>query len=124
MSRPTREDLIVLDVTLAKDTIHNPSEPRHFMAVEPVVGRIRLRLGDIVLAESRNALRLMEVGYRVYTPVIYLPRSDVKVALVETAKETHCPLEGRLHLVRVGGPKRSEHRLELSYPVRFCPCHR
>ena len=81
-------------ITLAERTIHRPSEPRHFMALSPVAGQVSIRLKDAVLAESASAVRLMEVGQRMYDPMIYLPRNDVAVALQKTDRESHCPLKG------------------------------
>ena len=81
-------------VTLARDTIHNPDEPRHFMRVKPVRGRVRIRLGDRVLAESGAAVRVIEAGRDLYDPVLYLPRADVAATLSRTGKRTFCPLKG------------------------------
>ncbi|MEM9332047.1 MAG: DUF427 domain-containing protein [Pseudomonadota bacterium] len=80
---------------MAKDAIHNPKEPRHFMRLKPVPGCVRVWLGDRMIAESKSALRLLEIGRDLYDPVFYLPPEDLNVSLsAHTKKQTHCPLKG------------------------------
>lgn len=51
-----------------------------------------IRAGGAVLGESENALVLQEGSL---DPVIYFPREDVAMALLEpTAHKTHCPFKG------------------------------
>ncbi len=80
--------------TLAAGTIHNPAEPRHFMAIDPIEQRVRILVAGEPVAESYDALRLKEVGHQVYDPVIYIPRADVLATLIPSNKDTHCPLKG------------------------------
>ena len=82
------------DVTLAQEAIHNPSEPRHFMRLKPVGRRVRIRLGEEVLAETTRALRVLEVGRDLYDPVLYVPDEDVVARLGPNDRTTHCPLKG------------------------------
>lgn len=82
------------DVTLVRDAIHNPNEPRHFMQA---VGSFTAQatVGEAVVAKSDNAVKVTEVGRSIYDPVIYFPRSDVDMeALGSIDKTTHCPLKG------------------------------
>lgn len=81
-------------LTLNADSIHNPDEPRHFMAIKAVPGRVRIRFDGRVLAESDDALRVIEVGRRFYDPVLYLPRTDVAANLSPAERRTFCPLKG------------------------------
>ena len=81
-------------VTLSQDTIHSPDDPRHYMRIKPVKGRVRILLGDLVLAESTDALRLLEAGHDIYDPVLYLPLADVRANLAPVEKRTYCPLKG------------------------------
>lgn len=81
-------------VTMSAATIHNPSEPRHFMRIKPVQRRIRVLLGDEVLADTAKALRLMEVGKDFYDPIIYVPEADIRAKLRPVDHRTHCPLKG------------------------------
>ncbi len=51
-----------------------------------------VRAGDAVLAESKEALELVEGEY---PPVIYFPRADVAMEFLETSpKSSHCPHKG------------------------------
>ena len=60
--------------------------------VTPATGNWTVRTEDGILVESRKALALRE-GDR--APVIYFPRSDVAMALLErTETETKCPYKG------------------------------
>ncbi len=82
------------EVTLSDKTIHNPSEPRHFMRVKPVGRHVRVLNGDTVLARSDNAAYVIEVGRDVYDPVIYFPRADIVADVEVTDRSSHCPLKG------------------------------
>lgn len=83
------------DVTLVKNAIHNPAEPRHFMRVVPARDERTASVGDHVIARSSSALVVKEVGMDLYDHVTYFPRADVDSgALVSIDKTTHCPLKG------------------------------
>jgi len=80
---------------MATTTVRNPDNEAHFMHVKPVRLRVKVRRGGQVLAESTNALRIMETGREPYDPVIYIPRADIADALQPVSgKSTHCPLKG------------------------------
>jgi uncharacterized protein (DUF427 family) len=81
--------------------------PDHPISVTPYRGRVVVRFGGEIVAETEAALELREASYR---PVIYIPRSD---ALMEhysrSDHRTHCPYKGDasyFHLVAAG--KRAE----------------
>ena len=83
------------DITLVKNAIHNPAEPRHFMRVVPAEGKRTAAVGEATIARSDDAVIVKEVGFDLYDPVTYFPRADVDMdALVPTDKTTHCPLKG------------------------------
>ncbi|MEM8926323.1 MAG: DUF427 domain-containing protein [Actinomycetota bacterium] len=83
------------DITLVRNAIHNPSEPRHFMRVVPSGDRRSAAAAGTVVAESTEALVVKEVGRDLYDHVTYFPRADVNMeALVAIDKTTHCPLKG------------------------------
>jgi len=82
------------ETTLVADAIHNPSEPRHFMRIKPVARRVIIRLGDEILADTTQAMRVLEVGKDLYDPVCYLPAADVTDRLRRNDRSTHCPLKG------------------------------
>ncbi len=80
---------------LVRGATARPDEPRHFMVIEPVEGVITARVGAQVLAHSSRALRVREVGRRIYDPVVYFPPQDVEAtALAPTSVTTACPLKG------------------------------
>jgi len=109
-------------ITLSTATIHNPDEPRHFMRIKPIKSHVRIRLGDAVLAESSNAVRLLEVGRDFYDPVIYVPWQDVSVALDPVADRTsHCPLKGEASYYSYAGwtPQQPIDYLAWSYAEPF-----
>ncbi len=81
-------------VTLSRETIHNPDDARHFMRIKPVPGLVRILREGRVLAESTQALRLQEAGRDIYDPVFYLPAGAVRGTLKATDKRTFCPLKG------------------------------
>lgn len=55
-------------------------------------GTWTVRAGGAVLAESRNALELIQGDY---PPVIYFPREDIAMAFLEESDKTsHCPFKG------------------------------
>ncbi|WP_419910907.1 DUF427 domain-containing protein [Hoeflea sp.] len=80
---------------MIEGAIHNPSHPQHFMQVDKMDQKVCVSFGDIRLAETGRALRLLEVGRRIYQPQYYIPREDVPVNLVKTEKSTRCPLKGQ-----------------------------
>ena len=83
------------EITLVKDAVHRPDEPRHFMEYAYPKDRYVARIGDTVIADSSRVLKLSEVAYHIYDPVIYFPLSDVHMDMLNPAsKTTHCPLKG------------------------------
>ncbi len=81
-------------ITLVRDAIHNPSDARHFMKVKPVDRFVRIKLGEQTLAESSDAVRVVEVGHDLYDPVVYLPQSALRANFSQSDRTTHCPLKG------------------------------
>lgn len=93
-------------VTFAKDTIHNPADVRHFMKLKPVERRVRILYGTTLLAETTTALRLLETGFDMYDPALYISQSDLVANFVRSEKTSHCPLKGDanyLHLTNEAG---------------------
>lgn len=74
--------------------IHNPNEIQHFMVVKPLSRRVRVLLNDLVLAETTDAIRLMETWKNAYDPALYLPLDALIGNLSLNTKTTHCPLKG------------------------------
>ncbi len=66
--------------------------PEHVITVEPQPGTVSVRLGETLLAESRDALLLREGRY---PPVVYVPRADVHMDRFQAeSHRTHCPFKG------------------------------
>jgi len=85
----------VSDITLVRDAIHNPAEPRHFMRLAYPSHLVTASLDGVEIARSKRAIKLKEVGRDIYDPVIYFPRGDVDTSKLERIdKSTHCPLKG------------------------------
>jgi uncharacterized protein (DUF427 family) len=82
-------------VTLVKNAIHNPSDPRHFMRVVPAKQTSVARIASQAIATSDTAVVVKEVGMDIYDAVTYFPRADVNMDLLTALdKSTHCPLKG------------------------------
>lgn len=80
---------------MSRLTIHNPDNDAHFMRVKPVKAKVKVTRGGVPLAETSNALRVIENGRDMYDPVLYIPQADVTGPLKSVeGKSTHCPLKG------------------------------
>ena len=81
--------------TLVEDAIHRPDEPRHFMEFTYPATHYVAMIGDRIVADSTKILKLSEVGYHIYDPVLYFPLTDVRLdLLIASTKTSHCPLKG------------------------------
>jgi uncharacterized protein (DUF427 family) len=66
--------------------------PDHPIEILPFVGKVIVRSGEEVIAETSRALKLSEASY---PSVFYIPRADADMALLErTTRETYCPYKG------------------------------
>jgi uncharacterized protein (DUF427 family) len=66
--------------------------PDHPITIAPVMHRVVVRMGDTIVADTQNALELVEASYK---PVFYIPRSDARMAHYEhSERRTHCPYKG------------------------------
>ncbi|WP_454626602.1 DUF427 domain-containing protein [Bradyrhizobium cenepequi] len=66
--------------------------PDHPITITPNSKRVRVRAGDVVIADSTHALTLKEASY---PAVQYIPREDANMALLSrTERTTHCPYKG------------------------------
>ena len=66
--------------------------PDHPIAITPFSGRVVVRAGGRVIAESTNTLVLTEAAY---PPAYYFPRADADMAALErSAHQTWCPYKG------------------------------
>ena len=66
--------------------------PDHPITVAASPGRVVVRVGGRVVADSKRALELREASY---PPVQYIPCEDVAIDLLtRTAHTSHCPFKG------------------------------
>ena len=66
--------------------------PDHPIAIERNPKRVRVRAGDVLIADTANALTLREAGY---PPVQYIPRSEADMdQLRRSAHVSYCPYKG------------------------------
>ena len=74
------------------DPTHSPAD-EHRISLRPAEGRVQIRIGEVLLAESDRATLLSERGC---PPRWYLPREDVRLDLLRrTTTTTVCPFKGR-----------------------------
>ena len=66
--------------------------PDHPITITPARERITVTVAGRRIADTHEALILMEAGY---SPVHYIPRKDVDMAQLEwTSHQTYCPYKG------------------------------
>ena len=66
--------------------------PDHPITISATKGRVQVKFGGHVVADSTRALTLQEASY---PPVQYIPRADVQMAFFHpTPHRTHCPYKG------------------------------
>jgi uncharacterized protein (DUF427 family) len=74
--------------------IRNPANPNHFMILKPVARRVRIFLDERLIADTTDAICLVEIGRKAYDPVLYVPPGALTVPLDKIDKTSHCPLKG------------------------------
>jgi uncharacterized protein (DUF427 family) len=66
--------------------------PDHPITITPNRNRVRVSIGDVVVAQSSHALTLKEASY---PAVQYVPRADANLQLLQrSSRVTHCPYKG------------------------------
>lgn len=66
--------------------------PDHPITITPNLKRVRVRIGETLIADTTRALTLQEATY---PAVQYIPREDANQALLsKTSHSTHCPYKG------------------------------
>lgn len=83
--------------------IRNPANYDHMMFVQQVRGRIAIDVDGKRIADSINALRVIEIGNSVYEPRYYIPNDDVTAKLEPLDKTTHCPIKGEARYYTLNG---------------------
>lgn len=91
--------------------------PDYRVDLEPNPRPVRVMLAGEPIAESARALRVVETKH---DPVIYVPREDVRLELLEkTAHETFCPFKGEALYWTVSAGGRVEENAVWSYESPF-----
>ncbi|WP_299816094.1 DUF427 domain-containing protein [uncultured Roseibium sp.] len=86
-----------------ENAIRNPDNPAHLMVIKDISRRIRIYAGETLVADSTNAVRVIEAGKSIYDPVVYVPEADLTAELGKVEKSTHCPIKGDASYVSLGG---------------------
>lgn len=75
----------------------------HNIKIAPFGGRVRVRIGGTIVADTAYAL-LLEEG--ALPPVFYIPRGDMHMErLAPSATTSHCPFKGDAsYFSALGGP--------------------
>ena len=64
----------------------------HAIEIAPFGGRVRIRFGGSIVADTAHAMMLEETGF---PSVFYLPRNDVRMEhFSPSARTSHCPHKG------------------------------
>ncbi|APZ97289.1 hypothetical protein BWQ93_01370 [Sphingopyxis sp. QXT-31] len=64
----------------------------HPTTIAPHPGRVEVRIGDRVIADTKAAVALREASYPV---VLYIPRADVDMAQLQASSHSsYCPYKG------------------------------
>ncbi|MCK2036608.1 DUF427 domain-containing protein [Microbacterium sp. SSW1-49] len=87
-----------------------PRPPR----VEPVAERVTIRLGGELIADTRDAVRVLETSH---PPVYYLPLADfVRGALVDAPGSSFCEFKGAARYFDVRGGETVRDGAAWNYP--------
>lgn len=85
--------------------------PDHPITIAPTGKRIRVSIGDTVIADTTHALTLKEATY---PAVQYIPREDARMMnLIRTDRVTHCSLQGGCQLLQHQGQRPDHRQLDL-----------
>jgi len=99
----------------------HPNDPYHRVDVRPSARRVRVRVGNETIADTRHAVFLFETGHPAR---YYLPQSDVRMdLLVPTQRSTVCPYKGRASYwtIKLAGREIADAVWGYLDPVPECP---
>ena len=91
--------------------------PDHSITITPYRGRVVVRVGGRVIADTKAALRLAEASYPV---AFYIPRADADMAaLVQSDHHTYCPYKGECSYFGIPGERgvNAVWSYEMPYPA-------
>jgi uncharacterized protein (DUF427 family) len=83
-------------------------------AVEPSADRITIELGGVLVADTRNAFRVLETSH---PPVYYLPPDAFVVPVHEAGGLSMCEFKGMAHYLTIAAGDRIAVRSAWTYPA-------
>jgi uncharacterized protein (DUF427 family) len=89
----------------------------HAIEIAPFGGRVRIRFGGEIVADSAHALMLEEGSL---PPVFYLPRGDVRMErFARSATATRCPFKGdaSYYDLEAGGKRQADAAWSYEEPI-------
>ena len=87
------------------------------MQVRPHTRRVRAEFAGVCVADSRNAVELLEGQM---PPAIYFPREDVRMDLLQrTTHTTYCPFKGNASYWTLEVGSRSARNVVWSYETPY-----
>ena len=94
--------------------------PTHRVDIAPSTAHVRVEIAGEVVAETRRAHRLDESNHG---PVYYVPRADVKTALLKkTEHSTYCPYKGHASYYSIQANGRDSENAIWSYETPYDEC--
>ena len=84
--------------------------------LEPDARRVEVRVGDTSIAQTSNAVRILETAS---PPTFYLPRADVRVELIPADGTSRCEWKGAAQYWNVALGGQVVERAAWSYPDPF-----
>src|SRR4051812_47436554 len=91
--------------------------PDHPITITPNAKRVRVIIGDQIVADTTHALSLKEASY---PAVLYIPRGDAKMDLfTKTGNSTHCPYKGDASYYSVSAGGKTAENAVWSYETPF-----
>jgi uncharacterized protein (DUF427 family) len=83
-------------------------------ALEPCDRRVRVVVGDVVIADTTDAKRVLETSH---PPVYYLPPADVRTDLLSRSGRTSmCEFKGRAFYYTLSAGERTVENVAWAYP--------
>jgi uncharacterized protein (DUF427 family) len=94
--------------------------PSHRVDIAPATVHVKVELGGETVAETRAAKRLDESNHG---PVYYVPRGDVKTALLQKTEHTsYCPYKGHASYYTINANGRAAENAIWSYETPYDEC--
>ncbi len=89
----------------------------HPITLEKNPRRVVVTVGDVVIADTRNAIVLKEANY---PPVQYIPRADANMHLLRrSAHTTYCPYKGDASYFHLSTPDANSENAVWTYEAPY-----